>query len=355
MRRNMFTFCQNQPSPQLQQIPKILSNRSVVLPHSEEHPIKIINAYKLIQELGRGSFGQVYLAVNIMQQKFAMKISPEKMAKYTKIEAGILKRLEQFDISPKMIEAFEFEQQYCVVMSLCEQTLADFIRQDISINQRRTLMKNIAEQLNTLHENEIIHADIKTDNYLLLQKNVASSVKTIDYSSSIQLPATYFPTKLQSRYFKSPEVLHKKSYHKPIDCWSLGCLFFEIVFQRPLFPAKTDDMLCLQQSCLLGPIEYGDEQFMTRSTSYLFSSYSEQLTSLGYTEKSVLIPTSDVLDATGREECYPRTLSNLVSKLNWSDKLKNNYLILLNGLLQYDPKLRWTCEDVLKSDFFNGL
>lgn len=64
-----------------------------------------------------------------------------------------------------------------------------------------------------------------------------------------------------SRYFKAPEVLHHQRYGYKIDMWSLGCLFYEIVFKRPMFPSKTDEMLALQHMAVLGIPSYGAYDF----------------------------------------------------------------------------------------------
>lgn len=72
----------------------------------------------------------------------------------------------------------------------------------------KVLMRSAARQLQVLHKMQIIHTDIKTDNFLLLRRNDENSLRIIDFSSSLQLPREHMPTKLQSRYFKAPEVLH---------------------------------------------------------------------------------------------------------------------------------------------------
>lgn len=53
--------------------------------------------------------------------------------------------------------------------------------------------------------------------------------------------------------------------------WSLGCLFYEIVFKRPMFPSKTDEMLALQHMAVLGIPSYGCYDFFMDYDSQFYS------------------------------------------------------------------------------------
>lgn len=163
-----------------------------------------------------------------------------------------------------MVDAFDYRDKRCVVMTLCEQKLSDFIRGGplpTSLSNSKTLIRLAASHIRQLHKLDIIHADIKTDNFLLERRDMPESLKLVDFSSSLQLPRANMPTKLMSRYFRAPEVLHRRQYGIKIDTWSLGCLCYEIVFGKPLFPSRTDEMLALQHLAALGLPPYGHYEF----------------------------------------------------------------------------------------------
>ena len=213
---------------------------------SQAENVKIFNAYVVTSELGHGTFGTVYAAKNILGERFALKVCSEDCVKYALQERGFLERLNPLRISPQLREGFYYGKNYILAMQLCEQSFTEFARQDLGLDTVKCVFRTVTEQLQKIHALNIIHTDIKMDNYMLARKNDPASVLTIDFSSAIQLPQAKLPTHLQSRYFRSPEILHRRKYSQKIDLWSLGCLFWEIVFKRPLFPAKTDEMLCLQ-------------------------------------------------------------------------------------------------------------
>jgi serine/threonine protein kinase len=65
-------------------------------------------------------------------------------------------------------------------------------------------------------------------------------VKLIDFGSACFFDQKEF-TYIQSRYYRSPEIVLMKPYDHKIDIWSLGCLIFEIYTGSPLFPSRTEE------------------------------------------------------------------------------------------------------------------
>jgi cyclin-dependent kinase-like len=48
------------------------------------------------------------------------------------------------------------------------------------------------------------------------------------------MPTSYVAT----RWYRSPELLLRMNYGKPVDMWALGCLICEMIDGRPLFPGE---------------------------------------------------------------------------------------------------------------------
>lgn len=66
-----------------------------------------------------------------------------------------------------------------------------------------------------------------------------SGVKLIDFGSACFLDRKEF-TYIQSRYYRSPEIVLVKPYDEKIDVWSTGCLAYEMFTGSPLFPARNE-------------------------------------------------------------------------------------------------------------------
>lgn len=65
------------------------------------------------------------------------------------------------------------------------------------------------------------------------------TIKVIDFGSACHERQTVY-TYIQSRFYRSPEVLLGISYNASIDMWSLGCIAVELFLGLPLFPGTSE-------------------------------------------------------------------------------------------------------------------
>jgi dual specificity protein kinase YAK1 len=105
-----------------------------------------------------------------------------------------------------------------------------------------TLVRVFAQQLLNglalLNKARLIHCDLKPENILL--KNLESPIiKIIDFGSACDERQTVY-TYIQSRFYRSPEVLLGLPYSSAIDMWSLGCIVVELFLGLPLFPGSSE-------------------------------------------------------------------------------------------------------------------
>ena len=81
---------------------------------------------------------------------------------------------------------------------------------------------------------KIIHCDLKPENILIVPNN-NNKVKIFDFGSScFQYEIMY--SYIQSRFYRSPEVILDVGYSYEIDIWSLGCIKCELYTGTPIFP-----------------------------------------------------------------------------------------------------------------------
>lgn len=57
-------------------------------------------------------------------------------------------------------------------------------------------------------------------------------------------------TYIQSRFYRSPEVILGMNYHMAIDMWSLGCILAEMYTGVPLFPGEVRAPSCVEASLM---------------------------------------------------------------------------------------------------------
>ena len=90
---------------------------------------------------------------------------------------------------------------------------------------------------------DIIHCDLKPEN-ILLRHPRRSAIKLIDFGSSCYADKRMY-TYIQSRFYRSPEVLLGLTYDQKIDIWSLGCVLVEMHTGEPLFGGSDQcDQMC---------------------------------------------------------------------------------------------------------------
>ena len=82
-----------------------------------------------------------------------------------------------------------------------------------------------------------MHCDIKPEN-ILLQNLQSPAIKLIDFGSACLLSQEQSSTYIQSRFYRSPEVLLAHARDCAIDVWSLGTIAAELFLGLPLFAVR---------------------------------------------------------------------------------------------------------------------
>jgi dual specificity tyrosine-phosphorylation-regulated kinase 1 len=105
----------------------------------------------------------------------------------------------------------------------------------VSLNLIRKFAKQILKALSFLArpDVDVIHCDLKPEN-ILLRHPKRSGVKVIDFGSSCRSNKRMY-SYIQSRFYRSPEVMLGLPYSVAIDIWSLGCILSEMHTGEPLF------------------------------------------------------------------------------------------------------------------------
>ncbi|KAL0487684.1 hypothetical protein AKO1_008749 [Acrasis kona] len=212
--------------------------------------------YTVQESMGKGSFGVVVKAFDrVNQELVAVKIIKNKNTFYAqaKIEIQILQDLNAKDKNNKynivqFKQMFQWRNHLCIVFELLSYNLYDLLKYTQFRGVSLTLIRKFAQQLlYTLHflsrpEVNVIHCDLKPEN-ILLKNHRKSIIKVIDFGSSCYVNKKMYKY-IQSRFYRSPEVLLGLPYDTSIDMWSFGCILVEMHTGIPLFDGKneTDQM-----------------------------------------------------------------------------------------------------------------
>lgn len=155
----------------------ITSNESEaqIIEESEEKSFEHFGEYRLISELGSGSYSYVYLARDRLDRLVALKILKkqysfnEEFLEHFQREAVIAAALNHEHIVT-IYNQGDYEGQFFIAMEYApEGTLREYLNQSGGINRTeiKEFIKQIAEALDFAHSNNVVHRDIKPSNILL--------------------------------------------------------------------------------------------------------------------------------------------------------------------------------------------
>ena len=205
---------------------------------------KFINDYEIIKELSRGTYSNIYLVtknVSDIKNYYVIKqINLEGLSleekKFFKNESNVLSKIKS-EYVVKFIESFEENNFYNIVMEYCEGgDLEKFLeeRKKIPLNDNFIwkLFIQIVIGLGEIHNMNILHRDLKTQNIFLTKNN---DIRIGDLGIAKQLLKYHFAkTVIGTPYYLSPEICKEKPYNEKSDIWALGCVLYELcTFSHP--------------------------------------------------------------------------------------------------------------------------
>lgn len=151
----------------------------------------------------------------------------------------------------QIYETFSTDEHVYIVMDYCAKgDLLDLINKHIGDNQRgigeaasRKIFNQLCQALRHIHNNGIVHRDLKCEN-VLLDENL--DVKLTDFGFSCYVPdrGTLLKTTCGSYAYTAPEVIKCKSYDAfKSDTWSIGIILFAMANGRlPFNDAQLSEM-----------------------------------------------------------------------------------------------------------------
>ncbi|CAJ0566969.1 unnamed protein product, partial [Mesorhabditis spiculigera] len=231
------------------------------------------NRYLIMGPIGKGSFGQVTKAYDKVEKEYvAIKIIKNKKTFFdqAQIEIRLLEMMNRHDSEGKynivqLKSHFVHRNHLCLVFELLSYNLYDLLLntnfRGVSLNLTRKFGQQLAKTLLFLSTPDlsIIHCDLKPENVLLCNPK-RSAIKIIDFGSSCQTGHRIYQY-IQSRFYRSPEILLGIAYDTKIDMWSLGCILVEMHTGEPLFAGSSelDQMMKIVEVLGMPPKEMLDQ------------------------------------------------------------------------------------------------
>ncbi|XP_019462477.1 PREDICTED: cell division control protein 2 homolog 2 isoform X2 [Lupinus angustifolius] len=91
------------------------------------------------------------------------------------------------------------------------------------------------------HSHRVLHRDLKPQNLLIDRSNNALKLADFGLARAFGIPVKTFTHEVVTLWYRAPEILlGSRHYSTPVDVWSVGCIFAEMINQRPLFPGDSE-------------------------------------------------------------------------------------------------------------------
>lgn len=211
-----------------------------------------------------------------------------------------------------------------------------------------------------LHQERIIHGDLKPENVLMCDER-SGIVKVIDFGSSCMEHETVY-SYIQSRFYRSPEVVLAYPYDSAIDMWSLGCIAAELYLGLPLFPAASERDLLSRMVEILGPVPLSMLAASRRLQRYFKPNPTSAPGDVRFQDGYQLLTEREFEEQnrepapTARKYFDYSNLRDIIlrSKPQSGNADAHCFVDFLLGLLKIDPQKRWNAEQAAAHPFITG-
>lgn len=234
-----------------------------------------LSNFDIGRPLGRGKFGNVYLARE-KETKFvvALKVLFKKQIHSTGVEHQVRREIEiqshlrhpnilrlygYFHDDARIYLILEYAPKGTLYKALQEQPNKHFDEP-----QTAMYVKSLASALIYLHERDVIHRDIKPENLLL---GYNGELKIADFGWSVHEPNSKRTTLCGTLDYLPPEMVQGRPHTKTIDLWSLGVLCYELLVGQAPFVSPDHDETYRK----IMKVDYKLPSFVTPAAAHLIS------------------------------------------------------------------------------------
>uniref|UniRef100_H3A0N3 cyclin-dependent kinase n=1 Tax=Latimeria chalumnae TaxID=7897 RepID=H3A0N3_LATCH len=205
-----------------------------------------LETYIKLDKLGEGTYATVFkgrskLTENLVALK-EIRLEHEEGAPCTAIrEVSLLKNLKHANIVT-LHDIIHTERSLTLVFEYLDSDLKQYLDNCgnlMSMHNVKIFMFQLLRGLAYCHKRKILHRDLKPQNLLI---NERGELKLADFglARAKSVPTKTYSNEVVTLWYRPPDVLlGSTEYSTQIDMWGVGCILYEMVTGRPMFPGST--------------------------------------------------------------------------------------------------------------------
>jgi len=290
-----------------------------------------VSQYRELNAIGTGAYGTVYKAENlknnelVAMKKVRIALTEDGVPMTILREISLLRHLGKYN-HPNIVQLVDIchgprqerEMVLYLVFEHVDQDLNAYLAKcpppGLGQDKIKDLMWQILCGVDFLHSHRIVHRDIKPQNILLAN---SGSLKLADFGlARIYDFNALLTSTVVTLWYRAPEVLLGTTYATPVDIWSCGCIFAELISRKPLFPGLNESD---QLSRIMGVLGTPAEEDWPQDTDVLRANFANY---------------------------RPRDIMEILPEIEPDAR------DLLQKMLHFDPKKRITASQALAHPYF---
>eukprot|EP00850_Spirogloea_muscicola_P015906 SM000125S26111 [mRNA] locus=s125:288777:290905:- [translate_table: standard] len=206
--------------------------------------------YEKVEKIGEGTYGVVYKARDrltnetIALKKIRLEAEDEGVPSTAIREISLLKEMQHHNIV-RLQDVVHSDKRLYLVFEYLDLDLKKHMDMSPHLAKDFRLIKTylfqILRGIAYCHSHRVLHRDLKPQNLLIDRQTNSLKLADFGLARAFGIPVRTFTHEVVTLWYRAPEILlGSRSYSTPVDVWSVGCIFAEMINQAPLFPGDSE-------------------------------------------------------------------------------------------------------------------